>query len=295
MAAMILQAVGWPALACAAVLLAWARPWQVRSRPATCAPAVAVAVGYLAGVRAVAGSSVWQPSVATDWLGAVAILMAATPVLAGRRARPRSWTWAIDAAVAAACAYLVVRVPVHARWSATASATTITAIAAAILVTRQAFTTAAARVGPATTLAALGAAAAGSAGVLLLAGTALVGLLAAALAAAMGTTWTIDRLWPGRLDPRGVTPVATGLLVSSWAIALLFAELPPIAAAILGSIPALVVVLARLAPARLGRAWVIALTLVAVAAPLAAAAAVCVAHRGTSASTAASPNDYGYH
>jgi len=295
MFALVIKSAVVPALACAAVLIAGTRPWQRPRASHRAWLALALAVGYTAGHVGIAGAPTWVPIGAAGWLVHVAVVAAVAAVLqiVGDQ---RPWTvWAVRATAATAGAYLILRVPVHTQWSTGHAIAAVGVVTASTLVVSRAFESAAARASTLTMLAALGVATGGSAGILVLSGTALVATLVGALAAAIGAAFLIEWAAPGSVDTAAAAPVLAGLLVATWTIALLFADMPTPAAPLLIAAPAALWLAARFTRDRLRPRFAAAACLLALLLPLAGAAGVSAAHYFAPADAAASDDsDYGY-
>lgn len=283
-----------PALACAAVLIVGTRPWQRARTSHSVWLALALAAGYAAGHIGIAGTPRWVPISATGWLvhvAAIAMIAAVLQIALG--AHP--WAaWGVRIAAALVSAYLILRVPVRSQWSGGYSIAAIGAVTASTSIASRAFERAASHTGALTMLAALGITAGGSAGILVLSGTALIGMLAGALAAAVGTAFVVEWAAPGSTNAAAAAPVLAGVLVATWTIALLFADMPTAAAPFLVASPAALWLAARLARDRLGPRLATAVCLVAISLPLACAAGISAAHYFAPADEAASSDDYGY-
>lgn len=295
MLSMIVQTVVAPAVACASLLVLGARVWRRPRRSAGAWLAAALATGYVAGHLAVAGMPPRVPVGATDWLGHVAALAA---LAAGLRAAlpERAWArWIIDGASAVAIAYLVMRVPIATQWSLASSALAVGGAAAVIVVASRALANAAARTSSLTMLAALGVATAASAGIMVLSGTVLVGLLVGGLAAAIGAAFLVELAARGSVDAAPAAPVVAALLTAAWTIALLFAELPTLAAPLWVVAPLGLWLAARIAADRLRPALTAAVCLAALALPLAGAAGLAASsYFGGAGDDAADAGDYDY-
>lgn len=283
-----------PALACIAVLIAGTRPWQRASASHRVWLALALAAGYVAGHIGVAGAPNWVPIGATGWLvhvAAVATIAAVLQIALGASV----WAvWAVRIAAALGGAYLILRVPIRSQWSGGHAIAALGIVTASTLITSRAFESAAAHTGALTMLAALGITAGGSAGILVLSGTALVGMLAGALAAAVGAAFLVEWAAPGSTNAAAAAPVLAGVLVAMWTIALLFADMPGPAAALLVAAPATLWLAARFARNRLGPRLATAACVVAILLPLASAAGISAAHYFAPTDDAAGEDSYGY-
>ena len=128
----------------------------------------------------------------------------------------------------------------------------------------------------------------------MLSGTVLVGLLAAALAAAVGASLLVEWATSGSTNAAAAAPLLGGLLVAMWTIALLFADMPTPAAPLLVASPVALWLAARFGRDRLGPRVATIVCLVAISLPLAGAAGITAAHYFAPADEAADNDDYGY-
>jgi hypothetical protein len=266
------QGVLLPVLVAAAVLLAGLRPWR---RPGAEGRggwwgAWALAAAFFAASWALRGRPHLPAREATEWIPWLAVPAAAAALPLARRL-PGWGTWLARGALSLALSVLLLLPLLRHTWSAGAGTAWIAGLAAAVLLLWWALEGLAARLrDPSVPLVLLGVAS-GSGAVLMLSGSALLGQLAGALAAALGPLWLVSWWRKDAGLGRAAVPVVVVVLAGLWMAGRFYADLPAASAALLALAgPAAWTVL--LPPVRRLALWArLAIGAAAVIVPLAAA------------------------
>ena len=222
-----------PGVATVVVLIGLGRLWQRPEAISRGVVAVALGTGYAVGHVSVIGWPQLTSVGATGWLVHVAALAAVSSVVIGR-SKHAVLRWGIHATSALAIAYLVLRVPIG-RWPLATSVGVVAMFAVGIVSTRVSFaraTSAHPRVGMLLLLAL----SALFAGVLVMSGSLLMGLLSGVVATTVGACLVTSVVFRGAHDAQSLSVVAS-LLWALGMIGFLFAEMPIPAAVILAVVP----------------------------------------------------------
>ncbi|MBK8481804.1 MAG: hypothetical protein IPL40_11590 [Proteobacteria bacterium] len=298
-----------PALLSATLFLAASRPWAASTAASTAAlpaseasaaagvgqplgrwgAALALAAGYIAGHWGLAGGPLSANNDVSQTLLYLAALGGALGALDALWQRPIALRWGLRLLACAGSAWLLVR-PLAAQGGPIAQYGLAAAtVAGGMLAVWSILDGAAAREpGPGLGLALLLWVVAGAA-VLVMAGTAAVGQLAGAAAAALGGLWVVTWRWPASGRLTSAAPVLALVAVGQWAVGLLYAELPKASFVLLVLAPLglVLVQLPRLARCRPLTRHALRLGLVA----LLAIPAVALAARDYFAASASSPRN----
>ena len=294
---LILRSLLLPGLAAGVVLLIGTRPWRKQGRaPNRWIGAAAVGTAYLVGHLAVAGWPGWVPLRATGWLLHIAAAAVAVALVESRAATPTWLRWLLRVGLAVVAAWLLLRVPVANQWSAGKAALYLGGVALGMLSAWVCLDRATAANDPRLALLLLLILATTGAIVVVLSGSLLVGQLGVVLAAAMGAALVFAMLFPGAVAVPSMVPPIAAVAWASWTIALLFADMPTMAALLLGLAPATMFAADRAVAERLGGYLAAAVRLAAVTLCLAGALGVAADHyfAGEAPGAGEADSSYGY-